>query len=434
MKKQTKKSWIISADMGYGHQRAAYPLKDIANERIITANSDKIISEEEKKSWRKARIFYESISKMSQLPIIGKLSMKLLLAAQKINPYYPLREDSLPTFPTWYLQKKIQKGLSKGLIEYIKKSNLPSIHTFFITAIAANHHKLPNTYCIICDTDLNRIWVPLKSKETSIKYFVPCNHAYKRLEMYGVPKKNIYLTGFPLPKECIGGTESPITKKALSRRLINLDPNKHFLNTHKPALKKVLGKEFNLEKKPEPIMITYVVGGAGAQKKLATKIIKSLKNKILLGEMKLCLVAGTHLDVKQYFEEKIKEIGLAETFNKNVHIIFELTKKDYFKKFNEQLNKTDILWTKPSELSFYCALGIPLLLSPPIGAHEIYNKNWLHFIGAGIDQLKPEFAADWIEEGLANGFYARKAWNGFLDAPRLGVYEIEKIISEIKNN
>ena len=39
-----KKAWVITVDMGYGHQRAAYPLKDIAYERIITANSDKIIT------------------------------------------------------------------------------------------------------------------------------------------------------------------------------------------------------------------------------------------------------------------------------------------------------------------------------------------------------------------------------------------------------
>ena len=42
------KAWIISADMGYGHQRAAYPLKDIAYERIINSNSDKIVTPHER--------------------------------------------------------------------------------------------------------------------------------------------------------------------------------------------------------------------------------------------------------------------------------------------------------------------------------------------------------------------------------------------------
>ena len=33
------------------------------------------------------------------------------------------------------------------------------------------------------------------------------------------------------------------------------------------------------------------------------------------------------------------------------------------------LRETDVLWTKPSELCFYPALGIPLIMSAPLGAH-----------------------------------------------------------------
>ena len=78
-RKQTAKTkaWIVSVDMGYGHQRAGYPLKDIANERIFTANSDKIILPKEKKRWERARMFYEGISKISSLPIIGEYLFKL---------------------------------------------------------------------------------------------------------------------------------------------------------------------------------------------------------------------------------------------------------------------------------------------------------------------------------------------------------------------
>ena len=28
--KEQSKAWVVAVDMGYGHQRAAYPLKDIA--------------------------------------------------------------------------------------------------------------------------------------------------------------------------------------------------------------------------------------------------------------------------------------------------------------------------------------------------------------------------------------------------------------------
>lgn len=427
--KQKKRAWVIAADMGYGHQRAAFPFKDIAEERIINANSYKIISVEEKKTWRKAKIFYEFVSRLSEVPIIGKLGLIWINSVQKILPYYPLRSTSFPTYPVKYLHKKITKGFTKGLIEYLKTKDIPSIHTFYLTAMSANYEKLPNSYCVICDADINRVWAPLNTKSTRIEYMVPCTHAYNRLVMYGVPKSKIHLTGFPLPKECIGGVRSPITKKALARRIINLDPGKHFINTNKESLKKALGKEFKPNKKPLPLTITYVIGGAAAQADIPLKIMKSLKNKLILSEIKLCLVAGTHLDLKEEYKQAIQELGLKEAKDKgNITILCEMTKKEYFKKFSEQLNNTDILWTKPSELSFYCALGLPLILSPPIGAHEVYNRNWLHYIGAGIDQLPPEFCETWLEEGMANGLLARKAWNGFLNAPRLGTYNIEKII------
>ena len=35
----TKKAWVTTADMGYGHQRAVYPLRDIAEGGIITVGS-----------------------------------------------------------------------------------------------------------------------------------------------------------------------------------------------------------------------------------------------------------------------------------------------------------------------------------------------------------------------------------------------------------
>jgi len=35
----SKKAWIVAADMGFGHQRAVYPLKDFAEEKIISVGS-----------------------------------------------------------------------------------------------------------------------------------------------------------------------------------------------------------------------------------------------------------------------------------------------------------------------------------------------------------------------------------------------------------
>ena len=44
-----KKINLIAADMGYGHQRAAYPLLDLGGNEIITINNYKGIPDWEKK-------------------------------------------------------------------------------------------------------------------------------------------------------------------------------------------------------------------------------------------------------------------------------------------------------------------------------------------------------------------------------------------------
>jgi hypothetical protein len=44
----------------------------------------------------------------------------------------------------------------------------------------------------------------------------------------------------------------------------------------------------------------------------------------------------------------------------------------YYRQLNQLLADSDVLWTKPSELSFYAGLGVPLVLAKPVGAHERY--------------------------------------------------------------
>ena len=88
------------------------------------------------------------------------------------------------------------------------------------------------------------------------------------------------------------------------------------------------------------------------------------------------------------------------------------------------MHTTDILWTKPSELSFYCALGIPIIMTPAIGPQEKCNRRWLREIGAGIKQQDPEYANQWLFDLLNRGRLAEAAWNGFLKARKYGTYNI----------
>ena len=428
MKKRGKKAWVISVDAGYGHQRAAYPLKDIANERIITANSDKIISDEERKLWHRIRNTYEFISRLKETPFFGKFVFGIYDKFQEIPPFFPFRDLSMPTFGSFYIRKLIRKkGLCQSVIEYVKKEKLPFVTTHFIPALAAHYSGLKKIYCVITDTDINRVWVPVNPKKNTIKYLASCKHVVVRLKQYGIKDKDIIFTGFPLPKENIGGRNYKILKKDLGNRLANLDPKKIYIKRHGFNIRSLLGRNFK-KKCTHPLTITYMVGGAGAQQEIGITIIKALKKKILSRKVVVNLVAGTRLGVRSHFEKDLKELKLSKKIGKGINIIFAMDKKSYFTELNEVLRHTDIVWTKPSEMSFYTGLGLPIIIAPPVGAHEKYNREWLQHIGSGFVQENPEYTDDWLFYWLEDGRLAEAAWEGFVEAPNLGTYEIENLV------
>ena len=93
-------------------------------------------------------------------------------------------------------------------------------------------------------------------------------------------------------------------------------------------------------------------------------------------------------------------------------------------RFHARLADVDVLWTKPSEMTFFGALGLPLLFCPPIGVHEAYNRRWAIEAGAGVKQREPAFAAEWLDDWLADGTLAGAAWSGYMRLPKFGLYRI----------
>ena len=84
------------------------------------------------------------------------------------------------------------------------------------------------------------------------------------------------------------------------------------------------------------------------------------------------------------------------------------------------LAETDVLWTKPSELTFFGALGLPLILSEPVGIHESYNRRWARERGAGLKQRDPRHAGQWLFEWLEEGVLAAAATAGRSNMPAAG--------------
>jgi hypothetical protein len=122
-------------------------------------------------------------------------------------------------------------------------------------------------------------------------------------------------------------------------------------------------------------------------------------------------------------------MDLRGELNRGLEIVYDQDVYAYLDRFNAHLRRTDVLWTKPSELTFYCGLGLPILMADPIGAHEELNKRWLREIHAGVSPPGPvEACGEWLFDLRENGRLAEAAWDGFLKARKLGTYKIERLI------
>lgn len=436
MKPETKNknlAWVVAVDMGYGHQRAAYPLRHLAKDGVLNANIYRGIPSEDKKLWQQSRMFYEFISRFKKVPLVGEAAFALFDHLQEIPKYYPKRDLSQPTFQLKRLYSLIEKKQwGKHLIRKLERSEpLPLITTFFVPAFMAEIFKYPgDIYLLVTDSDMSRMWVPLDPRKSEIKFLAPSYRVAKRLRYYGARSENIFLTGFPLPTENLGSEKLEVVKADLGKRLYNLDPRKKYLRHYYEVIEEQLGKKNVPKKASHPLTVTFAIGGAGAQRELGAKILKSLQRKITQHEIRLVLVSATHHEAYEYFKDQVKELGLTHELGKYILIVDHQTKHDAFVAFNKILRQTDILWTKPSELSFYTALGLPIVMSDPIGSQEKFNQRWLTTMASGTTQEDPAYAEEWLFDWLNSGWFAEAAMQGFLQAPKFGTFNIQKILEK----
>jgi hypothetical protein len=258
-----------------------------------------------------------------------------------------------------------------------------------------------------------------------IVYLAPCGRAVMRLRSYGVPDERIFLTGFPFPREVTGGPGLDILKADVGRRLRALDPANRFFPLHERNVIHFLGRSNCRKRAPEPLSLTFAVGGAGAQTDIAAMLVESLRELIAEGTVRLNLVAGIRKEVEEFFRSVVDEFLPG---SENVSILYSDKKSEYFDKFAELTRITDVLWTKPSELSFYAGLGIPIIIAPTIGSQEEYNNRWLLEIQAGIPQQDPRYAHQWLFDLLNAGRLAEAAWDGFLKARKYGTFKILEVL------
>jgi len=126
------------------------------------------------------------------------------------------------------------------------------------------------------------------------------------------------------------------------------------------------------------------------------------------GKYRFLVSCGSNAFVRDSVEKEYARLDLVPP---QVGVVYGGDKTAYFRTFNETLRSTDLLVTKPSELVFYCGLGLPLLLTSPLGHQETKNSDWVLGIGAGESIDRRNLVA-YLEEGIGSGRFVERIGRG----------------------
>ncbi len=415
--------------MGYGHLRPAHAIASYLGLDVLNADRPPLADADEQRRWEQTRHVYDLVSRVSATPLLGTPFKLLLDSVTAIPPLYPFRDLSHPSLPAHLLTYTARQGLGRTMVAYLEEHDSSLLTTFYSPAVFADYHGYDRIYCVVTDSDVQRVWTSTTPRQSKIHYFAPSGRVVRRLRAYGVNKDQIDFTGFPLPHSLLGGPSFDILHRNLLARLQRLDPRSVFRKQYARELEP-LG---SLPGDPAPPRVTFAVGGAGAQADLPGRFLPSLAPLLRDERLRLTLVAGVKQDIARLFEQQLDTQHLGHLVGRSIDILHEPDVYDYFDRFNELLAGTDLLWTKPSELTFFGGLGLPLLFSPPVGRHETYNLRWALENGAGLTQRQPRFAAEWLNEWLSDGTLAATAWAGFKRLPHRGLYRIVERLGDTQH-
>ena len=398
----TRAPVIAAIDMGYGHLRPATALADHFGTKVLEMDRPPLGMDRDRAFWKPIRNLYEPLTRLSQIPALGLPLRPLLNTITAIPPVWPSRDLSGATQGTRWMRKAAKFGVGRRLAEHLRENSAPLLSTFYAAPILAEIHGADRLHCVVTDSDVNRVWAPPDAKETRITYYAPTDPARRRIAAYGVPPSRVRVTGFPLPGELVGRDRGALKRNFRARME-------------------------RIGRKGRPPLVVFAVGGAGAQVPLAKSVISGLKRQILEGSLRLALVAGRRQDVASALSRALAANGL--TGHSGAELLYESDVYAYFRRFNELLASADVLWSKPSELTFFAALGLPFIAAPPVGAHEACNLRWATDRGAALPQHDPEIAGDWLLEWAEDGVLASAAEAGMC-LPQMGLYDI---VDQVEN-
>lgn len=383
--------------MGYGHLRAAWPLGERLQVPVHRADRPPLAAAAEHGLWRASRRAYESLSRLSQEPTTAPLFGGLLDSVTAIAPHAESRDPAAPDRAARFLAACIERGFGRRLGRRLEEAGAPLLSTFYAPALAAERHSSVPVFCVVTDSDVHRVWAAAAGGRSRVYYLAPSAATAARLESYGIERSRVTVTGFPLPPALVAGA-----RQALEERLERLAGS---------------GRR--------PPLLTFAVGGAGAQAGRARELLAELGGLLGSGRLRLALVAGLRPRLASAFRSWAQAAGGGTD---EVEIVEAASFDGLYHRFNELFGRTDVLWTKPSELSFYAALGLPLILDDPVGDHERANAQMVLEAGAAMRRPEPRSAASAIEARLGDGSFAACAERAFARLPRGGTEAISEFV------
>lgn len=414
---------LLALDMGYGHLRAGWALAEAFDVPVLRIDAPPIGLPYDVRVWDRSRHVYELCSQLYGHRYLGMLPRRFLDGLTSIRPRRPRRVNPASTRAVRFHAKLLRHGLAGEVVRRMREDGVRMVTTFYTPGLAADREGLDGAYVVVTDADAHRVWAPADPRRTRITYLAPSDRVVARLTSYGVPPERIRLTGFPLPLSLVGDETADVLRRNLGRRLVRLRANAALREEVARAGEVALPESQN----GAPAHLLLAIGGAGAQTEIVHKMLKELKELVKADRLRLTLVAGLRALVALRFKHDVKRAGLDG--HPGVRILAEGSFEEYWHAFNEALAEVDVIWTKPSEMVFYAALGIPLVLAPHLGEHERYNPEWVRAAGAAVPQGPPAEAGTWLPPLLESGRLADAAYRGWRNLPQQGTREIQRIVT-----
>ena len=299
---------VVAVEMGLGHLRPASAVANALGQPLLHADRAPLTSEAEQQIWRRSRVFYEGMTRLSQLPAVGAPLRALVGAITHIPHLHPGRDLSAPSGYSRFLERLIRRGLGRGLVDAMRRDGVPLFTTYFASALAADFHGCDGVGCLVTDSDLARAWVACDPARSRMRYFAPTDRVVRRLKAYGVPPERIELTGFPLPDELVGGPDLPVL-----RRHLGATPGPPGSGGRVPRLERARDRaapgRLARAVTAQPPLLVFAVGGAGAQAELPGRFLPSLRAPIEAGLLRVALLAGVKPHVAERFHALVGAHG-----------------------------------------------------------------------------------------------------------------------------